>query len=161
MSGFNDYSVTRDLKRLPIDGHVFEFPDRISAEAGEVLLRVHNAAVDAGENADPERVFEAAGIDPAQVHQAHAELLGDAHAELIAEGLSGALERVVQTLTAWHVFGQKAAESAWNGLGPTTPPNRAARRQSATARSTRLRASTTGTSSRKPSRAAARPGESS
>lgn len=159
---FKDYSVTRDIKRLPIGGQVFEFPDRISAQSGEVLLRVQAAAQDLSSEADPVDVLEAANIATDKLMQAQAEMLGDGHAALIAAGLGAAVEHVVQTLTAWHVFGQVAAERAWNGLGPTTAPNRAARRSKATAPSNRAQASTGGTTSRaKPAKAPARRGGSS
>lgn len=161
---FKDFDelVARTPKRLPIGGRLYEFPDRISAETGKLLLVMQRQAQELGADASPESLLRTAGISDEQILKVQAEMLGDTIDEMVANGVGAAVGHAVKALTAWHLYGQEAAEQAWNSLGPTPAPNRAARRSKATATSTRSRASTTGTSSRKPAKAAAaRPGRNS
>lgn len=162
MSGFRDFDelVARAPKQLPIGGRLFDFPDRISAETGRLLLVMQRQAQELGAEATPEDLLETAGLDADTLLQVQADLLGDALDEMVAQGVGGAVGHVVKTLTVWHLYGQDAAEQVWNSLGPTPAPNRAARRSKATATSTKRPASTAGTTSRAPA-AAARPGRSS
>lgn len=63
MSGFKDYDelVTRTPKRLPLGGQVFEFPQRISARTGVVLLAIRAAALELGTDTDPAAIYAASG----------------------------------------------------------------------------------------------------
>lgn len=159
---FKDFDelVARTPKRLPIGGRMYDFPDRISAESGKLLLVMQRMGQELGPDVEPQALLAAAGLDDDRVMALQAEMLGGCFDEMVEHGVGAAVGHVIKALTAWHLYGQEAAERAWNSLGPTTAPNRAARRQSATGKSTKSPASTTGTSSRKPVKAA-RPGRPS
>lgn len=152
MSGFKDFDelVTRTPKQLPIGGVLYDFPDRVSARTGLLMLAMRAAAQDLPAGSDPTDLIDAAGVSEADAAAMESELLGDGHARLIEAGHGHAVAHVVQTLTVWHLYGQAAAEQVWNSLGPTPAPNRAARRSPAKATSNRQAASTAGSSSRKP-----------
>lgn len=148
-------------KQLPIGGRLHDFPDRISAASGLVLLRLSQRAQadpDAAANADKiaSELLDDAGWEALQT-----EVLGKPAEEFIADGLTGDhVSHVFKTLMTWHLHGQDAAEKAWEQVGNPPAPNRASRR--ATATSTRSRGSSSGTTTRKPgAKAKASPGRSS
>lgn len=151
MSGFLDFveDVAPEPKRLPINGKLYEFPARVSAETGRLLLLVWRTGREGG---DVEGALRRAAVDDEHALDMQDELLGEAFDELVMDGRSGAIPRVMTTLTTWHLFGQAAAEQVWNAAAdPQTAPNRQARRGGAT--STRAPGSTAGTPKAKPKKA--------
>lgn len=160
---FKDFDelVTRAPKRLPIGGHLFEFPQRISAQTGATLLAVQTVAADLGPDSDPQAIFAATGLEDEALGGLIEDMLGEGRRQLVEAGFGDAIPHVFKTLTAWHLYGQEAAEQVWNSLGPTPAPNRAARRSAATGTSTKRPASPAGSTSRKAPAKAARPGRSS
>ncbi|MFC5720373.1 hypothetical protein ACFP1Z_09385 [Streptomyces gamaensis] len=133
---------------LPIAGRVY----RVPAPSAEVGLRtqaiVHAAAVAAdGGRADEQILADAAERD------LYADVLGSAHAEMVADGVPWpALKHSAITTMVWISQDKAAAERYWNSGGDPSrmAPNRQARRNppSAAASSTRSRGSTSGTSTR-------------
>lgn len=141
---FKDFDelVAPAPKALPIGGKWYEFPAKVPAATGLLMLKVHRHQ---GVAKTVDELMDAAGITPEHLAQITDDVLGDTLAELVADGKGGAVARALQALTAWHLYGQDAAEAAWNRVGPTAAPNRTARRASkATAKSARP-ASTAGT----------------
>lgn len=140
---------------LPISGRLYTVP----APSAEVGLRtqaiVHAAAVAAdGGRVDDQVLGDAAERD------LYAELLGPAHEQMVADGVTWpALKHAAITTMVWVAQDKAAAEKYWNAAGDPSrlAPNRAARRsQSGGASSTTSRGSTSGTSTR-PAPARAKP----
>lgn len=163
MSTFRDFDelVPRAPKQLPLGGQLFDFPDRVSARTGTLLLAMQVATKELGADAAPEQVLRKLDMTDSEMQHLHDELLGDGHRALVAAGFGHAVGHVVKTLTVWHLYGEEAAQQVWNSLGPTSAPNRAARRSKAPATSTPRRASTAGTTPRKAPAKAARAGRPS
>lgn len=133
-------------KELPVRGTLLTFPERISAASGLVLLRVSQRA-----KADPEAAKDADALvadllDEAGWEALQSEVLGRPAEEFIADGLSGdEVSHIFKTLMTWHLYGQDAAEAAWEQVGNPPAPNRSTRRASkAPAKSSRARGSRAG-----------------
>ncbi|MFI6055502.1 hypothetical protein ACIBCO_36130 [Streptomyces violascens] len=139
---------------LPIAGRLYTVP----APSAEIGLRtqaiVHAAAVAAdGGRVDDQVLGDAAERD------LYAELLGPAHEQMVADAVPWpALKHAAITAMVWVAQDKAAAERYWNAAGDPSrlAPNRAARRQSGAASSTKSRGSTSGTSTR-PAPARAKP----
>jgi len=136
---------------LPIGGKEYAFPGDICGESWLLVERLQQTARHGG---DPDDV----AITDEQETALKAEMYGTARDEMIADKCSGAqLEAVFQTLLSYHMSDRnlEVTEAVWNAQGqpPEVPaPNRAARRSKstkATAKSTRRRGSTGGTTSAK------------
>src|SRR5665648_380211 len=136
---------------LPIGGKEYAFPGDVGGESWLLLERVGQTMRFGG---DPNDV----AFTSEQEDALKAEMYGTARDEMIADGCSGAqLDAVFQTLLSYHLSDRslEVAEAVWNAQGqpPEVPaPNRAARRSKstkATAKSTRRRGSTGGTTSAK------------
>ena len=152
-------------KQLPIRGRLLDFPDRISKDTGLLLLRVQQRAKASDGDTDPATLV-ADLLDDEGWTALQAEVLGRSPEELIAEGLSGQeIAHIFQTLISWHLYGQDAAEAAWESVGNGPAPNRKTRRSKAAAPSNRPRGSragsTTPASTGKAETAAASPGPGS
>lgn len=132
-------------KALPINGTVYDFPGRISAETGALLVAI-----------EKHRGKEAADIlgvvDQEQMQRLQDDLLGDAYDRMRAAGVTGEMiSHVIATLIMWHLYGEQAAEAVWESAGEAKTPNRVARRASKGSGSkTPSPGSTAGTTSRKP-----------
>lgn len=112
-------------KVLPIHGKMIEFPGRVSARAGMLLLAIQRAAqeqqAELGEILPDQVVVAAVGLDGADEAGKYleAEMLGDSRGELDALGVVGVeRDRILATLTVWHLSGQDAAEAVWEGKDP-------------------------------------------
>jgi len=136
---------------LPIRGKEYAFPGEVSARLWLQLQRLNEQYLDAkraaaeGRDFEPDRELVSDGDQAAMMD----ELLGDAQAEMIADGLSGAhIKAAFYTCLAFHLMGRETAERVWNAQGEAPAPNRATRRK-ATAKSPRSRGSRAGTTSAK------------
>lgn len=101
-------------KVLPIRGTDVEFPGRISARTGTLLLKLQEE-VEAGNDVVDDLV--ASGIITAEdAIEIEDDLLGDGRRVLDEMGVVGQMrQRVVETLTAWHLGGEEAAIGVWEG----------------------------------------------
>lgn len=115
---FRDLADVLDVpspKILPINGTMVEFPGRISAASGALLILMRQKAV-AGELDAAADLADTGLITDARALELEAELLGDGVQQLDELGVFGdGRARVVQTLMAWHMSGQEAAEAVWEG----------------------------------------------
>lgn len=129
-------------KTLPIHGEQVEFPARVSARTGMLLLTLQHRA-DAGE--DVESVVDSLGLDDAAAVELERDLLGeDGLRRLDALGVIGdARAHVVGTLIAWHMRGEAAAVATWEAGPVTTAGKDAAASNRATRRKTAGRSSKT------------------
>jgi hypothetical protein len=133
---FRDLSefLTDTPKCLPIHGKLWEFPTRISAESGIVLLRIANTTQTASDGGEDGDALVAQVADAAQLQALQTELLGCDPEDLIRQGWTmEEVAHVFKTLMAWHLYGQESAETAWEQVGPTPAPNRASRRAASAA----------------------------
>lgn len=138
--GFRDLAEVagvREPKVLPILGEDVAFPGTVSAEIGArmmLIYRAGQAVMASPETAEAEiEAITANGLTQASVDEMEAALLGDGAEALDRLQVWGAARnRVISTLTVWHIVGQEAAEAVWEGKAPTgagpAPANRAARR---------------------------------
>lgn len=134
---------------LPIGGKEYAFPGDVGGASWLLLQRV-GQRMRYGEDPD------AVAMTNAEETALKAEMFGAARDEMIADGCTSThMQAVFQTLLAFHLSGRDTAEMVWNAQGEAPAPNRAARRHppkkatSGTAKSTRLRGSTPGTTSAK------------
>ncbi|MFJ7902372.1 hypothetical protein ACIQ6V_18080 [Streptomyces sp. NPDC096198] len=131
---------------LPIGGRIYTVPAP-SAEVGlrtQALINAAAVAADGGK-ADEQVLGDAAERD------LYRDVLGTAHDEMVADGVPWpALKHAALTSMVWIAQDKTAAEKFWNAAGDPNrlAPNRAARRQSGAANSTRSRGSMSGTSTR-------------
>lgn len=147
---------------LPIGGKEYAFPGDVGGESW-LLLEIVGQTIRSGGDVD------AVAFTTEQETALKAEMYGTARDEMIADGCSGAqLDAVFQTLLSYHLSDRnlEVAEAVWNAQGEAPAPNRAARRSKstkATAKSTRRRGSTGGTTSAKTTKAPApaQPGSTS
>jgi hypothetical protein len=151
-------------KQLPVHGRLYDFPDRISAATGTVLLRISQRA-----QADPAAAEDADSIvadllDDEGWVAVQEEILGRPALDFVAEGLTGdQVSHIFKTLMVWHLYGQEAAEKAWEmvGLPPAGAPNRAVRRSKGQAKSSQGRGSRGGSKTPAPAEGKASRGKSS
>lgn len=109
-------------KTLPICGVLVEFPATISARSGQMLLAVA-ASARSSADATPDEVASRLHLTDEDGERLEAELLGDGAQALDDLGVIGdRRQHVVQTLIAWHLRGQEAAEAVWHGAGKATAP---------------------------------------
>lgn len=153
-----DERVFLKPKRLPIRGKMYDFPGSVSARTGALFHRMTVAAervkaAKAGDVPDLDDLqLDAELLNDSEEKDLRAEVLGDAEAELIKDGIPNEIvSHVLKTLICWHQFGQEVAEVVWedNPDRPKAPQDRKPRSRSGTkasASSTRGRASTTPTS---------------
>ena len=150
--GFKDLDellVTR--KQLPVRGRLLDFPDRISAGSGLVLLRISQRAKAHPDQAADAESIVAGLLDEAGWEALQTEVLGKPAEEFIADGLSGdETSHIFKTLMVWHLHGQEAAERAWEQVGNPQAPNRRTRRSKAAATSSRARGSRAGSTTPTP-----------
>ena len=128
---------------LPIRGKTYAFPGDISAAAWLRLQTVGDRL--RGDDSDAEAVSDA---DEANLR---AEMFGDAAAEMVADGCTGAeMQAVFVTLISYHLAGRslEAAELVWSAQGEASAPNRTARRSKTAAKPARLRGSRAGSNDR-------------
>ncbi|MFD6885140.1 hypothetical protein [Streptomyces sp. NPDC059957] len=129
---------------LPIRGKPYRVPAP-SAEVGLLTQAlVHAAAV----AADGGRADEQVLADAAERNH-YRDVLGPTYDELIADGVSWPeLKHAALTCMVWIAQDRVAAERFWNSGGDPNrlAPNRAARRRSGGASTTKSPASTSGTS---------------
>jgi len=146
-----DEFLTVEPLVLPIGGKEYAFPGDVCGESWLILQRV-------GQQVRFDDDLDDVAISSNQETAFKAEMFGPARDEMIADGCTGAqLDAVFRTLLAYHLSDRSiaVAESVWNAQGQppeVEAPNRAARRSQstkATAKSTRLRGSTPGTTSAK------------
>ncbi|MFF9284870.1 DUF7426 family protein [Streptomyces griseosporeus] len=140
---------------LPIGGKTYRIPAP-SAETGlrvQAIMQAAAVAADGGQ-VDRELIADAAERD------LYRDVLGTAHAELVADGVSWPmLKHAAVTAMVWIVQDKAAAERYWNAAGDPNrlAPNRQARRSSSgTASSTRSRGSTSSTTRRRGNHAGGR-----
>lgn len=159
--GFRDLSeilpsTADEPKCLPILGTTYEFPARVSAETGALLLQIERQRTEV----DP------SGLGEEVLERVQRDLLGDTYDTMRVAGVPPAMvSHAIATLMVWHLYGQQAAEAAWERMGEAQTPNRAQRRTAASKGSgskTRSPASTGGTTGRTRKTAARRsPGHTS
>lgn len=154
--------------RLPIKGKTYSFPGSVSGRTGLLLHRMTEMAEevkrasDAGEEPD----FGEQVLDDAGETDLLKEVLGDAHQEMLDDGLPHAyIDHAFKTLIVHHQFGAEVAEQVWLDVpgAPKEPEDRkpkARKATSASATTTKRQGSTKSTSSEK-SAAATAGGESS
>ena len=123
MSDFQDLDeilpVAHSAKRLPVGGEILEFPDRISAESGILLLRVQQQA------RENPALLEATGavlvekVGAERLEALMVEVLGRTFEEMLPlVGMNPArVMHIFQTLTVWHLAGEEAAREFWNDPG--------------------------------------------
>ncbi|WP_411129914.1 hypothetical protein [Streptomyces sp. x-19] len=131
---------------LPIKGKVYT----VLAPSAEVGLRTQALINAAAVAADGGKVDEQVLGDAAE-RDLFREVLGPAHDEMVSDGVKWpALKHAAITSMVWIAQDKEAAERFWNAAGDPSrlAPNRAARRQSGAANSTKNRGSTSGTSTR-------------
>ncbi|MFD7994551.1 DUF7426 family protein [Streptomyces mexicanus] len=137
---------------LPVGGKTYTIPAPSAATGLRVQAIMQAAAV----AADGGRVDEAVLADAAE-RDMYRDVLGTAHAELIADGVSWPmLKHCAVTAMVWIVQDKAAAERYWASGGDPErlAPNRAARRaSSAQASTTRSRGSGSSTTRRQGNRA--------
>lgn len=159
----DDFLVVQPI-RLPIRGKTYEFPGSISARTGLMLQRLTAEADKVRDGSTEPTDLAAEVLNDEEEIDLRAEVLGDTERQMAADGLSTAhVRHVFQTLLVWHMAGQEAAEKAWHTLGEAQAPNRAERRAASkdSASTTRSRASTSGTTTRRPRPAAVPDGPTS
>jgi len=123
----DDFLVVEPVK-LPIRGKVYEFPGEISARTWLLLQSVAEKAQQAQLSGDEKAMEEVAIPDDVEANLKR-ELLGDAEAEMVADGLTSThMKAVMVTLMAYHLEGREAAELVWDAQGKAPSPNRAGRR---------------------------------
>ncbi|MEU6822799.1 hypothetical protein ABZ921_19405 [Streptomyces atriruber] len=131
---------------LPIGGRTYKIP----APSAEIGLRTQALINAAAVAADGGRVDEQVLGDAAE-RDLYREVLGDAHERMVADAVPWpALKHSALTAMVWIAQDKSAAERFWNAAGDPSrlAPNRAARRRSDAASSTKSRGSTSGTSTR-------------
>ena len=134
--GFKDLKelLTDEPKRLPVGGKMIEFPGRISAEAGLTLLTLSRTLEQIEPGESREEVAARVDLPDDEWNALVVAVLGKMPQEFIADGLSP--EEALycfQALMAWHLYGQDAAEQAWD----PPKPNRAQKRAPARGQSGR------------------------
>ncbi|MDX3214574.1 hypothetical protein PV318_03310 [Streptomyces sp. ME02-6991-2B] len=115
-----------DALRLPIAGRTYV----VDAPSAEVGLRTQAMVQAAAVAADGGRADERVLADAAE-RDLYAELLGAAHAQMIADGVTWPmLKHAALTAMVWVVHSREQAEHFWNSGGDpkATAPNRASRR---------------------------------
>ncbi|MFE7017555.1 hypothetical protein ACFVAQ_45050 [Streptomyces sp. NPDC057651] len=143
-----------DGLELPLGGKTYRVPAP-SAEIGlrtTAIMQAAAVAADGGQ-ADEQVLADAAERD------LYRDVLGSAHDEMVANGVQWtALKHAAITAMVWIVQSKEAAERYWNSGGDPSrlAPNRAARRSSDAASSTRSRGSTSGTKPRQGQRQGAK-----
>ncbi|MCT9090587.1 hypothetical protein N4G70_17240 [Streptomyces sp. ASQP_92] len=131
---------------LPIGGTLYTVP----APTAEVGLRTQALINAAAVAADGGKVDEQVLGDAAE-RDLYRDVLGTAHDQMVADGVPWpALKHAALTSMVWIAQDKGAAERFWNAAGDPSrlAPNRAARRQSDAASTTRSRGSSSGTSTR-------------
>ncbi|MEU9141711.1 hypothetical protein AB0D33_38225 [Streptomyces sp. NPDC048404] len=133
---------------LPVGDTTYTVP----APSAATGLRVQAIMQAAATAADGGKVDEAILADAAE-RDMYADVLGTAHAEMVANGVSWPqLKHAAVTAMVWIVQSKDAAERYWNSGGDPSrlAPNRKARRNSsATASKTQSRGSSSSTSPRR------------
>ncbi|MGI5252772.1 DUF7426 family protein [Actinacidiphila glaucinigra] len=139
-----------DTLTLPIKGREYV----VEAPSAEIGLRTQALVQAAAIAADGGRTNERILADAAE-RDMYADLLGDTHARMIADGVKWpALKHAALTTMVWVVQDREAAERYWNAGGDpkAAAPNRASRRSQAArsggASTTRDPGSGSGTSTR-------------
>jgi hypothetical protein len=132
---------------LPVGDKTYTVP----APSAATGLRVQAIMQAAATAADGGKVDEAILADAAE-RDMYADVLGTAHAEMVADGVDWpTLKHCAVTAMVWIVQSKDAAERYWNAGGDPSrlAPNRKARRSSSdAAKSTPSRGSTSGTKPR-------------
>jgi len=125
---------------LPIRGKEYSFPGEISARSWLMVQRIGEKyerarrAKEVGQEVDPDEEV----LSDQDEGILRAEMFGGVDEQMAADGLSsGHMERVFQTLIAFHLSGREAAEAVWQAQGEAKAPNREQRRSATT--STRSR----------------------
>ncbi|MFK0296683.1 hypothetical protein ACIQU6_40285 [Streptomyces sp. NPDC090442] len=139
-----------DSLELPVGKPGQERIYRVPAPSAETGLRVQQLVTAAGRAADGGEV-DADLVADAEERDLYADVLGTAYADLLAAGVTWpVLKHCAITAMVWIAQDKEAAERFWNAAGDPSrlAPNRAARRRSGGANSTRNPASTSGTSTR-------------
>jgi hypothetical protein len=132
---------------LPYQGKTYLVPP-VDAETGLRFQRLAEVAAQAAQAAEAGQVFEAELLDDAGEVDLYRDALGPAYDAMIADRVPWPMLKVA-AVTAWldAAVSREAAEAYWNAAGAPDPEalagNRASRR--AAARSTRPRASASGT----------------
>lgn len=139
--------VLDETLALPVKGKTYTVPPPSAATGLRVQAIMQAAAV----AADGGRVDDAILRDAAE-RDMYADVLGTAHAEMVADGVTWpTLKHCAITAMVWIIRDKEAAEHYWNTGGDPSrlAPNRKARRSSSgAAKSTPSRGSTSGTKSR-------------
>lgn len=119
-----DELLSDEPKRLPVGGKVMEFPGRLNAAQGLMLLRLSRSARDAKAE-DADKIAQAVGTEE-QWADLERAVLGKPSEDFLEDGLTQVkVQHIFQTLMAWHLHGQEVAEQVWD---PPAPANRAAKR---------------------------------
>lgn len=128
--GFQDLEelIPLSKKRLPIGGgREHEFPDRISAESGALLLLIQKTARERTDlGGDLTAILKALNVDDAHADRLMEDVLGMPAAELLAMvSMNGdRMLHIFKTLMVWHLAGQEAAEEAWSQVGNPKAPTK-------------------------------------
>lgn len=125
MSDFKDLDEVLQLsgKQLPIGGKVHEFPDRISAKSGTMLILMQRRTAENPEAAQKDGVkFYEGLVGEEAMAELMTDVLGEPPEEFLAKvNLDGRrLLHVFQTLTIWHLAGEDMARELWNDPGKLT-----------------------------------------
>ncbi|MFF0894741.1 hypothetical protein [Streptomyces sp. NPDC003278] len=141
-----------DSLTLPVGGKNYRVPPPSAATGLRVQAIMQAAAV----AADGGQIDEAVLRDAAE-RDMYLDVLGDAHGEMVADGVSWpTLKHCAITAMVWIVQNREAAERFWNSGGDPSrlAPNRQARRSSSDAASkTQYRGSSSGTKRQQGNRA--------
>lgn len=142
---------------LTIAGKEYSFPGQIHAQWW-LRLQTMRKLTESGE-----AELDAIALTDDEETELRAEMMGEAEAEMLADGVTSAQFKVVWgTLINFHTYDRLVAEMVWNSQGEAVAPNRAARRAKKPAQSARPRGNSHGTSAdRTPGKARAGTGEKS
>lgn len=129
MSQFQDLDQVLPIakKQLPIHGQVVDFPDRISAESGTLLLRIQHRGRERPELVEqPDQLIDGL-VDEARMNELVEEVLGRPAEEFLplVNMDQSRMMHVFQTLMVWHLSGEDSAREVWNNPGKAPGPKTA------------------------------------
>lgn len=120
--------VNREPLQLPVHGKTYSFPVALPLRTGLTITRLREEvqaftlATLAGQKPNPNAEL----LDDARHSKLICDLIGEATlAEMAADGLPwDEVERVGNTLIAWHMHGEDSALRVWTGGDGDNPPAR-------------------------------------